>query len=123
MIRRFNFTGRKKLPIAIFDIALTSTPTRGFNASVDLTNFVFPPEARLYFEAYGSGSGIVIRFPWGTVAAPDPPERRSLDSLPAGNILFDFKVVDESDDTGRILAIARGIPLRSGGDGRRSLLP
>lgn len=123
MIRRFNFTNRKKLPQSLFDISVTSGSPREFNATFDLGGFLFPPEARLYFEASSSGSGVSVRFPWGTVAAQEVPAQRSLELIPGENVRFDFKVVDETEDTGRILGIARGISLRSGGDGRRSLLP
>jgi len=131
MIRRFNFTGRRKLPHSIFEIWLEPGPSRRFMANVDLSQYDFPPEARLYFEASSSGSGIVLRFPWGTVAKPLPPPDpdRSLEDLPGDNATFTFKVVDESQDIGRILGIARGLSLTRGsadsraGERRESLLP
>ena len=127
MIRRFNFTGRQKLPHALFDIRLQAGPPRQFTATFDISEFRFPPDARLYFEASSSGSGIVGRFSWGTAAIPAPPEDRSLEELPGQNVNFTFKVVDESESTGRILGVARGIALNRAAEGegerRQSLLP
>jgi len=127
MIRRFNFTGRKKLPHALFDIRLQAGPPRQFTATFDISEYQLPPNARLYFEASSSGSGIVSRFSWGTASVPAPPEDRSLEELPGQNVNFTFKVVDESESTGRILAVARGIGLNRAaegdGDRRQSLLP
>ena len=125
MIRRINFTGRRKLPQHLFKITVENRTPRRFVAEFDISQFKFPPDARLYFEAYSSGSQIVMRFPWGTVGARVPASDCGLYEVPGENVLFNFKVVDESESVGRILAIAKGIPIRSGSDGggRESLLP
>ncbi len=127
MIRRFNFTGRRKLSHALFDIRLQAGPPRQFTATFDISEYRFPRDARLYFEAFSSGSGIVARFPWGTAAIQTPPEDRNLEELPGENVNFTFKVVDESESIGRILGVARGIALNRAAEGegerRQSLLP
>ena len=127
MIRRFNYTGRKTIPQKTFNLVVKAGLPRQFDASFDLTEYQFPDDAALYFEAYSSGATLVVRFPWGTAGRYQSPANRSLEGVPGDNVLFNFKVVDETGDHGRILGICRQIVLRGGaegeGAGRTSLLP
>lgn len=122
MIRHINFTGRRDLPHGRFSISLTEGPPRSFDATISLEDNEFPPDSKLFIEAYSSGSSIVERFPWGTVSGPQPPEDRLLDKIPGSLVLFDFKVVATGEQEGRLLGLSRRISVVTG-DGRRPLLP
>jgi hypothetical protein len=123
--RTFNFTGRKT--IAHKDVRIDVRPDRRFDASWQFDSSLFPPEAHVYLEAFTSGSRLVLRFPFGTVGLPQPPEDRDLSILSGEAVLFNLKVVDESTDAGRLLGIAEH--LRGLGEGvtedasQQALLP
>lgn len=126
MTRRiFNFTGRKTIPHNAVHIDVHADGT--FDMTCQFERFGFPAEARVYVEAFTSGSHAVVRFPFGSVDAPQPPNDRSLGTLAASTVLFNVKVVDESTDSGLLLGVAEGVHGR--GDGiwedasQQSLLP
>ena len=124
MIRRFNFTGRRKIPRSRLSILLYAAPdgTPAFDAVLDLGSLALPPEARIHVEAYRRN--YLRRFACGTVAQPRWPRGQALDGLDALSfVLFRVKVVD---GRGRILAVAdRILPRRSEEEeaGKRYLLP
>jgi hypothetical protein len=67
-----------------------------------------------------------MRFDFGTVGQMTPPTTCVLSDIDAGaTVLFRVKVVDETDEVGRILASANGIRPEDDADGddRRPLLP
>ncbi|KHL24802.1 hypothetical protein PK98_12960 [Croceibacterium mercuriale] len=130
MKRTINSTGRRKLTldqvtIRIEDPAVAGG-TRRFSAELTgLDDMNLPANARVYVEPYARSS--FMRFDYGTVATLRAPSDTGLVDIDAGSpVLFDVKVVDESENIGRILAAARAIsPVNSveGDDKRRSLLP
>lgn len=91
----------------------------------NLSELKLPPEARLYVEPYAGSSH--MRFAFGTVGLPIEPPDTSLTDLDAGqSVLFDVKVVDETDSIGRLLASARHMrpdAEKDSDEDRRSLLP
>jgi hypothetical protein len=127
MLRRLNYTGRKKIPQAQVGITLRGKEQRTF--TVAWKDLKLPESGVVYVEAYSSGSPTVMRFPWGTVGKPFPPSDPVLADVTGDTVSFDLKVVDESESVGRLLGICRGIRPR-GPDaapdetaGRQSLLP
>ena len=103
MIRRFNYTNRKRIPRRNIHIVIASEPKRELReVSWDLADSGFPPEAAVYLEASSSGSASVIRgLPIGAAFGRHSlPTERSLDELSGANIFFDLKVVDETGTRG-----------------------
>lgn len=130
MKRTINSTGRKKLPLDHIALRLEEPATpggaRSFSAGFsDLSDLQLPADAKVYVEPYAKSS--FMRFDYGTVEQIVAPSDTALTDIDAGApVLFDIKIVDESDVVGRILAAARHIsPLdpSEGEDNRKSLLP
>jgi hypothetical protein len=110
MIRKLNYTKRKKVARERVDIKLYNVGgIRSFDAVIDLDDLRLPSESRIYVEPYFKTS--FMRFSFGTVGHQIPPVNRELHSLPDSDIvLFRVKVVDEAGETGKILALADGVP-------------
>lgn len=125
---RINSTGRRRIlreqiSVRLDDGGGSKPPT--FTADIQL-----PPDlkldsaAKVYVEPYVKSSS--MRFDFGTVGQIVPPSNCVLSEIDAGaTILFRVKVVDETEEVGRILASANGIRPEDDADGddRRPLLP
>lgn len=124
MIRRFNYTGRKRIPRSKLSFSLNVGPgkTLAFDAAIHLDELLLPASAAIYVEAYRRA--YFRRFPCGTLSEPKFPKNRVLEGLdPDALVLFRVKVVDKK---GRILAATdRIIPRRAEEEqtDRQSLLP
>lgn len=126
MIRRFNYTGRRKLPATDIGFRLLrSGPVMTFDAQ--LTNFDslgLPPSAQIYVEAFHQQT--YMRFDFGTVAQIQiPADRRLNDFYDGSPVNFRVKIVDNIREVGRILAEADGIrPIRDDDEAQPdSILP
>jgi hypothetical protein len=110
MIRRFNYTGRKKISRDRVSIALSGIGgERKFSMSLNLENLKFPDNARVYVDA--NYKGIYQRFDFGNVTEITTPSDTLLSELPETELVFfDVLVIDESNETGLILGKAGGIP-------------
>ena len=107
MIRRFNYTGRKKIPRSKVSISLNEGPdkTLTFESTFDLEGLPVPPSANIFIEAHRRD--YFRRFPCGTVSAPKFPRGRILEGLDSNALVrFRVKVVDKK---GRIVAVADNI--------------
>lgn len=102
MIRRFNYTARKRINNKDVSITLDdSTNPVSFNACFDLAPYALEPAARVFVEVYRGAS--FMRFDFGTVERIVPPADRRLSEIEGVRLSrFQVKVVD--DDTGRLLA-------------------
>ena len=111
MIRRFNYTGRIKIPRNRIDIALfKDNEGKYFRAKLNLEGLKFPDEARVFIEP--NYKGVYQRFDFGTVANFKEPSGTRLNELPETELaFFDISVVDESNETGLLLGKAKGIPV------------
>jgi hypothetical protein len=114
MIRKFNYTGRKRIArsrVTIEIIPGKDGPTY-FDASIDLSGLNLPKNAEIFIEAYRRS--FFKRFPFGTVSQLRSPQDRSLGDLdPRALAMFRIKVV-EATGKGRILAVAdKIIPRRT----------
>lgn len=125
MIRRFNYTGRRKIPRSRVRIRVEEEgQRRRFDAEIALDGLGLPPEALVFVEAYHRAA--YRRFDFGTVGSPRPAAERWLDGIPVRSPLFRVKVVLREHGNARILAAAdRVVPEDSdrGEDARQSLLP
>lgn len=110
MIRRLNYTGRIKIHRT--DLKLATRESDGvlsFDAHLHLTDYELPAEALVFVEAYRQTTW--MRFPFGTVANLQPPEKRALSEFDsADGILFRVKVTQAQDEH-ILLAAADRIPL------------
>jgi len=106
MIRKFNYTGRKKLKRQRVDISVADErPYKSFTATLDLKGLGLADDAKVYIEPYYKSS--FMRFPFGTVSNPQTPENTVLTDIPSTSIIrFRVKVVDEATKLGRIIRVA-----------------
>lgn len=104
MIRRFNFTERKRIEKERVGIEVVTDPA-SFKVDLNLADLNLPLQAPVIIEAYRGRSA--ARFAWGTVEAPAPVEGAVLEGMPE-NLSFNVKVV-APDGSGRLLAMARQI--------------
>ena len=127
MIRRLNYTGRKKIPRSAVTIRLLPTDDGGyaFSAELDLSALGFANNARVFVEAYNTAS--YMRFSFGTIAnRRDPKDLHLTDITPRPLPKFRLKVVDQSTRHGLLLGVAdKLVPLRPHEDiaNKQSLLP
>lgn len=127
MIKRVNFTGRRRIPRNRVNIILSDGQPRSFDAEINLSEFKFPQDAVVYLEASCAGSTQVKRFDFGKVGDITQPTDRTLTDFDGENVFFTLKVVDRTERFGRILGIAEHIwPQRAGEQtvaDRRGILP
>ena len=106
MIRKFNYTGRKRIARSRVSIEIVpgTNGSASFEASIDLTGVNLPKSANVFVEAYRRS--FFKRFSFGTVSQIRSPQDRSLGDLdPKSFAMFRIKVV-EPTGKGRILGVA-----------------
>ncbi|QDU28886.1 hypothetical protein ETAA8_39920 [Anatilimnocola aggregata] len=127
MIKRVNFTGRRRIPRSKIDLQLFDGTPRRFSANIQFEEGVFTSDAEVVLEATSAGSSIVERIACGTVGQLQQPQLRELKHIEQENVLFTLKVIDRSEQIGRLLGVADQLrPERSGepsSGGRRGILP
>jgi hypothetical protein len=125
MIRKFNYTGRKKIKRDRISISLVEDkPYKSFTAAFKLKGLGLADDAVIYIEPYYKSS--FMRFSFGTVAKVIPPENTYLTDIPSTNVLqFRVKVVDESGENGKIIAYADNLTPHKpeANSSRNSILP
>lgn len=127
MIRRLNYTGRKKISRSKVTARLLAAGggTYAFDIEFDLSGYDFPADAKVFVEAYNSAS--YMRFSFGTVAAREEPRDTRLLEVTARPLpKFRLKVVDQRERYGLLLGVAdKLIPLRPQEElsNKQSLLP
>ena len=106
MIRKFNYTGRKKINRSNILISLFKNGRFiQFDAEIKLDGLNLPGNASVYVEPYYHFS--FMRFNFGTVENFYPPNETLITEIPFSEILyFRIKVVDEIDIHGQLLAYA-----------------
>lgn len=120
MIRRFNYTQRRRIEQRRINIELSETDDdtpMSFSAELDLSGMGLPSDALVVVIANRDRSA--MRFNWGTVADSTPPQDCSLTEIPS-NPIFRVMVL-ASDGSGRLLALADRIKPKRG-SGQESLL-
>ena len=127
MLRRLNYTGRRKIPRSLVTVRLLPAVDRvhSFNAQFDLSGLTFPENSRVFVEAYNATS--YMRFSFGTVGKPTTPNDLDLtDITPRPLPKFRLKVVDQTSKLGLLLGVSdKLVPLRPDEDltNKQSLLP
>ena len=111
MLRRFNYTDRRRIKREDVSIATQVGPGLGFDADLSLlTTYGFDPRCRVFVEAYRQT--VWERFNFGLVGAIEAPRDRSLARFGSlDGIQFRAKVTDPNNSH-RLVAEADGIPLR-----------
>jgi hypothetical protein len=107
MIRKFNYTGRKKIERKDISIRLVrdKTPVPYFEIKFNISPEQYSDDPELYVEAYDRSS--FMRFRCGTLKRPVLPEDRHLYGIHSTDaILFRVKLVDPLAEHGKILAAA-----------------
>lgn len=108
-MRRFNYTGRKKLKHQDIDISIYEDGTQlKFSADLKLNGYELPGDADVFIEAYEQMSW--MRFKFGKVSGIYPEESNVLSAFddPEG-ILFRVKVISVGDTSGQLAALAERI--------------
>ena len=121
MIRRFNYTRRRRIEQWRVGVEIYDTDDPGgawFSASLDLDDMELPIDARVTIEA--KRSRVSQRFDWGTVEDPQPVDVAQLSGMPP-NPSFRVMVV-ASDGSNRLLALADNIKPKQADSGSESLL-
>jgi hypothetical protein len=130
MIRKINYTGRRKIPKECFRFRIEDRPDGMiFDAELDLAELAtrLPSDAAIFVEAYEHMT--YQRFDFGTMEHRVVPENRTLTAFSRAdkeNIKFRVKVVDTTTRNGCLLAFAhklRWADATGAQGGRRSLLP
>lgn len=127
MIRRFNYTGRRRIERSDVSVTLRAgnNDVPEFDLNLNLARLQLPGSAKIYVEAYYRTSW--MRFSCGIAEKIEyPPDRRLTEIDRGSTVYFRVLVVDETGVHGRIVASVDGIrPLQPGEkeDKRRSLLP
>lgn len=104
MIRRFNYTGRKKIDRDKIKIQLNKNEGlyTSFDAQINLEDYNFPGNTAIYVEARDKSS--YMRFPFGSISTQTVPDNRILSEIQSELVSFRIKLVDESNKHGLILA-------------------
>ena len=127
MIKRVNFTGRRRIARDRVTIAVRNGPPRTFDAVIDLDGLVFPPGAAIRLEAMCAGSSVIEPFDCGTVDAVRAMTDRALTKIEGENVFFALKVIDRTERIGRLLGMAENIRPEMAGEQkvarRRGILP
>ncbi|MCG8451376.1 MAG: hypothetical protein MI725_17560 [Pirellulales bacterium] len=127
MIKRVNFTGRRRIPRERVDLEVFDGEPRTFDGHINVTGMEFPIDATVVVEATCAGSTEVKRYECGTVDDVLLPESRSLEGLAGENVIFCVKVIDRQEQVGRILGVCENVrPTRTGrqtASGRQGILP
>ena len=113
MIRRLNYTQRRRIERRRISIGLYETDDdtpMSFSAELDLSGMGLPPDALVVVIANRDRSS--MRFDWGTVANPTPPQDCSLTEIPS-NPVFRVMVL-ALDGSGRLLALADRVKPKRG---------
>lgn len=109
-IRRFNYTGRKRIRLEDVAIAVyeCGDGASRFDADPSLERYELPEDAQVFVEAYRQTTS--MRFDFGTVGALQPPGDRTLTEFDsADGVLFRVRVVSMSGRRAILLASAERI--------------
>jgi len=116
MIRRVNSTERKPIAASSIRTEIIDGSPRTFTADLNFNKSGFPGAAKVVLDATCAGSEIIQRFGFGCIGQIAPEqELRFDDKLTGENIRFTLKIIDVSQEIGKILGIAENIrPVNAG---------
>jgi hypothetical protein len=117
MIRRLNYTGRRRIPASNIQLRLTPDSPPRFEAAVQLAGMDFPADAQVFLDVGQGASTTTRRFSLGTVGAVVSPPDCSLAGFQVDSIQFEVKVVSPGGEhVGRLLGVSTPISPRRPGD-------
>jgi hypothetical protein len=120
VIKRVNFTGRRRIPRERVRLRIEAGPPPIVSGAIDLAQFDFPAHAAVVLEAMCAGSPLVERIECGEVGRLRPPASHRLERVGGRRVYFTLKVVDR----GRILGLAENIRPEAGvGEEPEGILP
>lgn len=124
MIRRFNYTDRRKLPRENINLRLNRNGS-AMTFDAEFTGFEsmgLSGSAQVFVEAYYQST--YMRFDFGTIATLQIPPDRQLSAFYDGSpVNFRIKIVAASGEAGRILAVADHLnPVREDDENKRDPL-
>ncbi len=125
MIRRMNYTGRKKIPTECVRFHVNDQEPLHFDAELQLQELGFPAEARVFVDVRQGASTTTRRFDFGTFARMVTPPDRSLPGFDPSSLQFEVKVVESAGgQAGKLLGISCAVRPRQPGDPQdASILP
>jgi hypothetical protein len=114
--RKFNYTGRKKIPRRC--IRLRATPGREDSVSVDVdaSGLEIPDGVRFYLEAVVSGSPQTHRFDLGELSRSGLQAEADLSGVVGDNMMFAVKAVAHDGFAGRLVGLAENLRAAGLGD-------
>jgi len=124
MIRKFNYTHRKKINREDVKIHLNrnSSGPASFDASLNLKRYKLPENALVFVEAYRQTEW--MRFHFGSIGSITPPEDRFLTDFDySEGLLFRVKVTSNASPTGKLLAVAEQVQLHDPDDTTEKRVP
>ena len=121
--KRIKFLHRDKILQSDIEIKVEILgPTKRFSAKLNLADYKFPPDAKIYVDAKQLLER--MRFDFGSVRQPKPPGSIDISRLKGERVTFDVLVVDPTNS--RKLGSAETVrPLKTGDapNGPKELLP
>ena len=128
MIKKFNYTGRQRIPHAAIQLRLDAGDEETVHLTLDREALTFPEDSRIFLDAYTGGTPATRRFDFGPFGDPIPPEDCGLGDWSGRPVFFTLRIVGEGKDRGRLLGLAEHLrpksPRPGGGEtARESLLP
>lgn len=124
MIRRINYTGRKRITrdhVSVVVHSGASGPAR-FDAKIQLEDYSLPKEATVSVEAYRQTGW--MRFDFGTVYELIPSENRELTEFDSPDgVRFRVRVTSGDPAPGKLLAEADQIPFQLSGEQAQKRAP
>ncbi len=117
MIRRINYTGRKRIKqdhLSVVVYKSNGGPAK-FDAKLELKDYDLPEDAIVSVEAYRQT--IWMRFDFGTASKLTPPQKRELTEFESPDgVLFRVKVTSQVANQGKLLAEADQVPFHLFGE-------
>ena len=123
-IRRINYTERRRVGRSDVDIVIRDKEAAKpyFDAAIRLSKHAFPPDAKVFIEAYRQTN--LMRFNFGSVSMPANPADRYLTEFQSvEDVLFRLKVTAVSARPGVLLGEAEQIRPARGGRRTRATTP
>ncbi|MBK8979627.1 MAG: hypothetical protein IPM29_27325 [Planctomycetes bacterium] len=128
MIRRLNYTGRKRIPTHAVQLRVHETSPPTFEIRLDAAGLGFPASAEVFVDVFRPRSTTTERHLLGSVGDPAPVVPRELEDGLDDGVEFEVKVIDTTESIGRLLGVTSRMRPSLAGDAHkrattRSLLP
>lgn len=112
MIRKFNYTNRRKINRESISISVQNRAGKFYFAAViNKENLKFPDSSKIYIEPYYGPN--YLRYDFGTFGDIKQPINTDISEIKqiSDKVYFRIKIVDESEENGLLLGFADKLPL------------